>query len=146
VAIEHDAQHTWCNCGRKSLEKPRWPRVAPPWPSKYSKVVSKRICEVAAGRQRRAPERDRQFAEQRLAVTVERFLDEFGHGAVVGGFLAEPGHRLVGLLQGECRSAGNAQTLVPVMGMAVGSGDHQAVQHGEVDGALPSTTDNGRSR
>src|SRR3954470_11125351 len=69
-------------------------------------------------------------------MAVERLLDEAGHRAVVGGVLAKPSHRLVGLLQGECLSAGNAQTLVPVMRMAVGARDHQPVQHGQVDGPL----------
>ena len=45
-------------------------------------------------------EGDRQLAEQRLAMAVERFLDELGHRAVVLDCLAEPGHGLVGLLQG----------------------------------------------
>src|SRR5690349_12156356 len=38
---------TWLSCGRKSLVWPNWPSVAPPLPSKYSEVVSKKATEIA---------------------------------------------------------------------------------------------------
>src|SRR6202035_1830639 len=69
-------------------------------------------------------------------MAVERLLDGIRHGAVVGGLLTKPGHRLVGLLQGQSLGAGDAQALVPVVSVTIRAGDHEPMQHGQVDDPL----------
>jgi len=87
--------------------------------------------------QRRGVEkRDRNSAEQRLAMSVERLLDGLGGAAARRVDRSEPGHRLVGMVEIEPFSARHAPPAEPVVGMAVGARDHQPVQHREIDGAL----------
>ena len=69
-------------------------------------------------------------------MAVERLFDGVRHGAAVRGLFTKPGHRLVGVLQGQRLGAGDAQALVPVMRMAVGAGDHEPMQHGQINGPL----------
>src|SRR4051794_313384 len=69
-------------------------------------------------------------------MAIQRLLDDIRHPAAVGNRLAEPGHGLVGMLQGQRLGAGDAQALLPVMGVAIRTRDHQPVQHGQVDGTF----------
>jgi hypothetical protein len=63
-------------------------------------------------------------------------LHSLRHGVTVRGLLAEPGHGLVGVVQGQRFGTGNTQTLAPIMGVAIRPGHQQSMQHGQVDGAL----------
>ena len=69
-------------------------------------------------------------------MAIQRFLDDVRHVAARCDLLAEPGHGLVRLLQGQRLGAGNAQALVPVGGMAVRAGNHEPMHHAQVDGPL----------
>ena len=81
-------------------------------------------------------ERQRDGAEQRQAMAVERLLDGFG-GPVAGRVhLAKPRHGLVGLIEVEVVRTGHAKSVAPSAGVTVRAGDHQAVQHGEIDRPL----------
>ena len=86
-------------------------------------------------------EGDRNGAEQRFAVLIERLLDGIGTVARLSAVLAldrlaEPGHGLVGMIEQQVLRARDVEGLLPRAGVAVGAGDHQAVQHRQVDGAL----------
>ena len=85
---------------------------------------------------RRIEEGDRDGAEQRLAMPVERLLDRLGHAAAARIDGAQPGHRLIGMVEIELLGAGHAQTVAPFAGVAVGARDHQPVQHGEINRTL----------
>jgi len=88
---------------------------------------------LAAGtfepQRRRVEKRDRNSAEQRLAMAVERLLDSLGGVAARRVDRSEPGHRLVGMVEIEPFSARHAPPAEPVVSMAVGARDHQPVQH-----------------
>ncbi len=79
---------------------------------------------------------DRDGAEQRLALAIERLFDRLSGAATRGVDRAKPGHRLIGVVEIEPFSTRHAHPAAPVIGMAVGARDHQPVQHGEVDRAL----------
>ena len=79
---------------------------------------------------------DRDGAEQRLALAIERLFDHLSGAATRGVDRAKPGHRLIGVVEIEPFSTRHAHPAAPVIGMAVGARDHQPVQHGEVDRAL----------
>ena len=95
---------------------------------------------LAAGtfepQRRRVEKRDRNSAEQRLAMAVERLLDSLGGVAARRVDRSEPGHRLVGMVEIEPFSARHAPPAEPVVSMAVGARDHQPVQHRQIDVAL----------
>ena len=80
--------------------------------------------------------RDRNGTEQRLAVAIERLFDRLRGAAARRIDLAEPGHRLIGVVEIEPLGARHAHPAAPVIGMAVGTRDHQPVQHREIDRAL----------
>jgi hypothetical protein len=72
---------------------------------------------------------------------VERFLDHLGAAACRAAWLGsdhltEPGHRLVGVIERQSISPRDVHALLPGAGVAIGAGDHQPMQHGEVDRAL----------
>jgi hypothetical protein len=100
-------------------------------------VLAKALTPAAFEPQRRGVEkRDRNSTEQRLAVAIERLLDGLG-GAPAGRVaLAEPGHRLVGVVEIEPVGAWHAHPAQPVVGVPVGARDHQPMQHREIDSAL----------
>ena len=47
LLIQHDAEHDLVELRAEVLGMPGWPSVAPPSPSKYSEVVSKKATEIA---------------------------------------------------------------------------------------------------
>ena len=49
--------------------------------------------------------------------------------------LTQPGHRLVGMVERQSLHAGDRRSVASA-GMAVGTRDHQPVQHRQVDGAF----------
>ena len=67
---------------------------------------------------------------------VERFLDRLGGAAAVLVDFAEPGHRLVRLVEPEPFGAGDAQAVAPFARVAVGTRDRQPMQYGEIDRPL----------
>jgi len=85
---------------------------------------------------RRIEKGDRDGAEQRLAMPIECLFDRLGHAAAIGVDPTKPGHRLVGMVEVEPVGIGDAQTIAPLAGVAVGARNHQPVQHGEIDRAL----------
>ena len=85
---------------------------------------------------RSVEKRDRNGAEQRLAVAIERLFNGLRGTAARRIDLAEPGHRLVGVVEIEPFGAGDAHPAEPVAGVPVGARDHQPVQHCEIDRAL----------
>ena len=80
--------------------------------------------------------RDRNGTEQRLAVAIERLFDRLRGVAARRIDLAEPGHRLIGVVEIEPLGTRHAHPAAPVIGMAIGTRDHQPVQHREIDRAL----------
>jgi hypothetical protein len=56
--------------------------------------------------------------------------------AIGADLLAQPGHCLVGMVERQFLNAGDFKGLLPCTGMTVRTGDHQAVQHRQVDGAF----------
>ena len=72
--------------------------------------------------------RDRNGTEQRLAVAIERLFDRLRGAAARRIDLAEPGHRLIGVVEIEPLGARHAHPAAPVIGMAVGTRDHQPVR------------------
>jgi hypothetical protein len=81
-------------------------------------------------------ESHRQLAEQRLAVPVQGLFDGIRHHPAVADLLAEPGHRLVGVIQSKVGSARNTEAMAPFAGMAIRAGHHQAMHHRQIDGPL----------
>src|ERR1700722_20528088 len=77
--------------------------------------------------------RDRNGTEQRLAVAIERLFDRLRGAAVRRIDPAQPSHRLIGVVEIEPLGARHAHPAAPVIGMAVGTRDHQPVQHREID-------------
>src|ERR1700730_8347883 len=104
------------------LDCPYWPRLSPPAPSNHSVVVSRNAIETAPNSGWRWP--------------IERLFDRLRGAAARRTDLAEPGHRLIGVVEIEPLGARHAHPAAPVIGMAVGTRDHQPVQHREIDRAL----------
>ena len=80
--------------------------------------------------------RDRNGTEQRLAMAIERLFDRLRGAAARRIDLAEPGHRLINVVEIEPLGSRYAHPAAPVIGMAVGTRDHQPMQHREIDRAL----------
>ena len=121
-AVEHDAQHHLGEVAAIVLG------VAAP--------AERRPAAALEPQRRGVEEGHRQFAQQRLAVTIERLLHGLAHHSPVADILAQPRHRLVGVVEVERLRPGQAIRSLPGAGMAVGAGDHQPVHHGEIDRPL----------
>jgi hypothetical protein len=110
-------------------------------------VLAECGAAVAFEIQRRGVEEgDRERAEQRFAVLIERLFDGVGAMAWLRAVLAidrltQPSHRLVGMVERESLHTGDIDGLLPCAGMAVGTGDHQPMQHCQVDGAFDIETE-----
>src|SRR5208337_2948394 len=86
-------------------------------------------------------EGDRDRAEQRFAVFIQRLLDGVGAVTRLSAVLAvnriaQPGHGLVGMIEHQVFRAGDVEGLLPCAGMAVRAGDHQPVNDRQVDRAF----------
>src|SRR6516165_7299043 len=72
---------------------------------------------------------------------IERFLDFIGAAALLGctwssDVLTEPSHCLVGMIERQSVRARYLDSFLPRAGVAGGAGDHQSMQHSEIDRAL----------
>jgi hypothetical protein len=100
-------------------------------------VLAQALAASALEPQGRGVEKsNRNGAEQRLAMPVERLFDRLGGAAAIVVDRTEPGHRLIGMVEIEPVGARHAQTTAPVAGVAIGARNHQPVQHSEIDRAL----------
>ncbi len=83
-------------------------------------------------------EGDRQRAEQRFAMLVERLLDRIGAITCLTVILAidrlaQPGHRLIGVVERQNLCTADLDSLLPGTGMAGGGGDQAVEQAGVRD-------------
>ena len=122
VAIEHDAEHHLVEV------RPVVLRMA-----SLAQAGAASALEPQAGG---VEEGDRDLAEQRLAVSVQGLFDGIRHHPALADVFAEPGHRLVGVAQGQTVGAGHLEATAPSAGMAIRARHHQAVHHRQIDGAL----------
>ncbi len=128
LLVQHDAQHDLVELRAVVLGRA---------------ALTQRGATAALEIQRAGVEEgNRDRAEQRTAMRMQRLLDRVGAASrreVVGlacDVLTEPGHRLVGVIKRQAVRARKLDGLAPGPGVAVGAGDHQPMQHGEIDGAL----------